>query len=116
MTKSEGISRYLSLKQYGLNRLSVANVEEATFSVTVKKHGGNLDSEFAAKLDVWNEDELNAYNEKAVYYYQNIDLGAIYISDKKILYENLKVILSKIKRLNELSRVCNFKRTAGMII
>lgn len=62
---SGGVTKpYLSLKQYGLNRLSVANVEEATFSVTVKKHGGNLDSEFAAKLDVWNEDELNAYNEK----------------------------------------------------
>ena len=62
---SGGVTKpYLSLKQYGLNRLSVANVEEAMFSLTVKRHGGNLDSEFAAKLDVWNEDELNAYNEK----------------------------------------------------
>lgn len=68
------------------------------------------------KFKSYLEELINAYNEKAVYYYQNIDLGAIYISDKKILYENLKVILSKIKRLNELSRVCNFKRTAGMII
>ena len=42
--------------------------------------------------------------------------GAIYINDKKILYENLKVILSKIKNLNELSEGCKFKRTTGMII
>lgn len=31
---------YLSLKQYGLNRLSVANAEEVTFSLTVKRQGG----------------------------------------------------------------------------
>ena len=55
---------YLSLKQYGLTRLSVANVEEAIFSLTVKRHGGSLESEVSAKLDVWSEEELNAYNEK----------------------------------------------------
>ena len=55
---------YLSLEQNGLNRLSVANVEEATFSLTVKRHGGSLDSEFEAKLSVWSEEEINAYNEK----------------------------------------------------
>lgn len=55
---------YLSLKQYGLNRVSVADVGEAVFSLTVKRHGGNLDSEFTAKLDVWSEEELNAYNEE----------------------------------------------------
>ena len=62
------------------------------------------------------EELINAYNEKAIYYYKNINLGAIYINDKKILYENLKVILSKIKNLNELSEGCKFKRTTGMII
>ena len=30
---------YLSLKQYGLNRVSVADVGEAVFSFTVKRHG-----------------------------------------------------------------------------
>ena len=55
---------YLSLKQYGLNRLSVANADEVIFSLKVERHAGNLDSEYVAKLNTWSEEELKVYNEK----------------------------------------------------
>lgn len=55
---------YLSLKQYGLNRLSVANADEVIFSLKVERHAGSLDSEYVAKLDTWSEEELKVYNDK----------------------------------------------------
>lgn len=55
---------YLSLVQYGENKLSVASADEVAFTLTVKRHGGSSGSKFSATLNVWNEADLVSYNEE----------------------------------------------------
>lgn len=58
-------SQYLMLEQNGLNEIIVSgNEENYTFNLTVKRVGSNLDSEPTAKLEVWDEEDLIAYNKK----------------------------------------------------
>lgn len=96
---------YLTLKQYGLNKFSVANnAEEATFSLSVKRHGGKSDSKIAAKLDVWSEEELNAYNakEKTSYmflpesYYSVTSKDLVFASGTNETNVEIKIKVSKI--------------------
>lgn len=58
-------SQYLMLEQNGLNEVTVSGNEDTyTFNLTVKRVGNNLDSEPTAKLNIWNEEDLAAYNKK----------------------------------------------------
>lgn len=80
---------YLALKQYGLNKFTVANeAEDATFSVAVKKHGGKSDSELTAKLDVWSVEELNAYNEKERNSYVFLPEAYYSVTPKKLVFKS----------------------------
>lgn len=106
---------YLALKQYGLNKFTVANeAEDATFSVAVKKHGGKSDSELTAKLDVWSVEELNAYNEKErnsyVFlpeaYYSVTPKNLVFKSDVNEINVEIKVKVSKI--ISEMQQGANY--------
>lgn len=68
------------------------------------------------KFKLYLEELINNYNLSAIHYYQNIELGKIFIDNEKILYENLKIILERIQNLNKISKSYSLKRTTGIII
>ena len=68
------------------------------------------------KFKLYLEELINNYNLNAIHYYQNIELGKIFIDNEKILYENLKIILERIQNLNKISKSYCLKRTTGIII
>lgn len=60
-----GANQYLQLQPNGLSEVKVSSREEDyAFPVVVKVVGGSANSNFTAELDVWKEDELEAYNNK----------------------------------------------------
>ena len=62
------------------------------------------------------EELIDEYNKKVMYYYQNIQLGTIFIENEKYLYENLKILLERIKRLNKISNDFNLNKRTGIIL
>ena len=59
------LSQYLMLEQNGLSELRVsASEENYTFALKVKRVGNNLEAESTARLVVWSEADLVAYNDK----------------------------------------------------
>ena len=78
---------YLALKQYGVNKLAVANnIKEATYTLAVCRRGGKSNVELAANLNTWNEDELEAYNKKEKTSYALLPEQYYSISSKNILF------------------------------
>lgn len=78
---------YLALKQYGMNKLAVANnVEEATYTLAVCKRGGKSNVELAANLDVWSEEELGDYNKKEKKSYVLLPDEYYFIPSKKVIF------------------------------
>lgn len=79
--------QYLSLSQYGLTNFMVAkDAQEEVFSLTVKRIGGTFDSELTAKLDVWSEDELAAYNEKEKTTYTSLPESSYSLTSKEVTF------------------------------
>lgn len=91
--------------KYIINLLSVSQVTDK-FICTLK------DKEYKRYL----EELINKYSNSVIDYYQKIELGRIFIEEDKALYDNLKVLLKRIKSLNELSKSCNLNKRTSMII
>jgi len=62
------------------------------------------------------EELINNYNDDVINYYRNIKLGSIFIDNEKILYENLKILLARMKKLNYIMMAYNLKRNSGIIM
>lgn len=80
-----------------------------------------INDNFLSSLDDDNYKEYISrlicnYTDSIVNYYENIELGNIFVGNKKILYDNLKILLLRIKNLNNLSMKCGIKYNTRKII
>lgn len=91
--------------KYILNLLSISRPTKS-FEEQIKEIG------FRKYL----EELINNYNDDVINYYKNIKLGNIFIDDEKILYENLKVLLTRMKKLNYIMISYDLKRSSGIIM
>lgn len=84
---SNSSKQYLAFNQYGLTNFMIAkDAQEEIFSLAVKRIGGMFDSELTAKLDVWSEDELAAYNEKEKTTYTSLPESFYSLSSKEVAF------------------------------
>lgn len=84
---SNSAKQYLALNQYGLTNFMVAkDAQEETFSLAVKRIGGTFDSELTAKLDIWSEDELAAYNKKEETTYTSLPESYYSLTSKEVAF------------------------------
>lgn len=80
-------NQYLLLKQNGLNEITVSgNEKEFSFILTAKKLGGKVNAELLAKLEVWSEEEMAAYNNKQKVSYTLLPTSLYSYTPKDIVF------------------------------
>jgi hypothetical protein len=63
------------------------------------------------------EDLINKYNKKAVYYFDNIELGKVFINDNRKLKDNLRMLKQNEALLNnDLAKRYNLKLNSGILL
>lgn len=80
-------NQYLLLKQTGMNKITVSgNEKECSFILTVKRLGGKINTELPAKLEVWSEEEMAAYNNKQKVSYALLPTSLYSCTPKDIVF------------------------------
>ena len=62
------------------------------------------------------ENIIDNYINSVISYYQNIKLGTIFIEEEKILYENLKILLIRVKNLDRIVDKYSLNKKCGLIL
>ncbi len=74
---------------------------------------GNIND---SKYRKYIENIIDNYINSVISYYQNIKLGTIFIEEEKILYENLKILLIRVKNLDRIVDKYSLNKKCGLIL
>ena len=62
------------------------------------------------------ENLIGEYNRKVIYSYKNLDLGNVFVDDKKVFEANLKMQKQNVMVLNEISNIYGLNINSGMVL
>lgn len=74
---------------------------------------GNINE---SSYKIYLETIIDDYINSVIYYYKNIKLGMVFIEKEKILYENLKILLNRVKNLDTIVETYNLNKKTGLIL